>query len=201
TLSFELSLFNHRVIVNSGVSLYGGLLANHLSDPERQRQRGTAAHSTITIDRMDSSEVWGAFRLARRAGIVSFNKSINKNNIIVSASHNGYQRLYGKPIHTREWKYSERTLLITDNISGVGEHNIEAIFPFHPDVELINIEEEKLICGIFGNEFQVEFDGIGNLILKESTYHPEYGVSIDNKHLVFQSISQLPFKLITRILW
>ena len=58
TLSFELSLFGRRVIVNSGTSVYGG-------GPERRRQRGTAAHSTVAIEGTDSSEVWG--RISRRA--------------------------------------------------------------------------------------------------------------------------------------
>ena len=60
TLSFELSLFGQRVIVNGGTSRYG-------TGPERLAERGTAAHSTVQIDGTDSSEVWGGFRVARRA--------------------------------------------------------------------------------------------------------------------------------------
>lgn len=54
TLSFELSLNDMRLLVNSGTSCYGSGL-------ERQRQRGTAAHNTLIIDDYDSSEVWGGF--------------------------------------------------------------------------------------------------------------------------------------------
>jgi len=60
TLSFELSLFGQRCIVNPGVSRYG-------TGAERLRQRGTAAHSTVAVDGQNSSEVWGGFRVARRA--------------------------------------------------------------------------------------------------------------------------------------
>ncbi|MEY6432337.1 heparinase II/III-family protein [Thioalkalicoccus limnaeus] len=60
TLSFELSLFGQRTIVNGGTSRYG-------SGPERLAERSTAAHSTVQIDGADSSEVWGGFRVARRA--------------------------------------------------------------------------------------------------------------------------------------
>ena len=56
-LSFEMSLFGERLIVNSGISTYN-------TGPERQKQRGTLAHSTITIDVTDSSEVWNGFRVA-----------------------------------------------------------------------------------------------------------------------------------------
>ena len=60
TLSFELSLFGQRVLVNSGTSCYG-------LGPERLRQRGTAAHNTVVVDGENSSEVWGGFRVAGRA--------------------------------------------------------------------------------------------------------------------------------------
>ena len=43
TLSFEMSVFDMRFIVNSGTSVYG-------LGAERLRQRGTAAHSTVVID-------------------------------------------------------------------------------------------------------------------------------------------------------
>src|SRR5450759_4718040 len=60
TLSFELSLHGRRVLVNGGTSTYE-------SGDERLRQRGTAAHNTVVVDGQDSSEVWGSFRVARRA--------------------------------------------------------------------------------------------------------------------------------------
>jgi uncharacterized heparinase superfamily protein len=60
TLSFELSLFNERFLVNSGTSCYG-------ISPERLRQRASAAHNTLVINGQNSSEVWGSFRVARRS--------------------------------------------------------------------------------------------------------------------------------------
>src|SRR5690606_5224257 len=62
TLSFELSLNGRRVLVNGGTSTYE-------NDAERLRQRGTASHNTVVVDGHDSSEVWGAFRVARRARV------------------------------------------------------------------------------------------------------------------------------------
>jgi len=60
SLSFELSLFDQRIIVNGGTSCYG-------ISPQRLRERQTIAHSTVEIDKMSSSEVWSSFRVARRA--------------------------------------------------------------------------------------------------------------------------------------
>ncbi len=50
TLSFELSLFGQRVIVNSGTSVFG-------IGEQRQLERGAAAHSTVVVDGENSSEV------------------------------------------------------------------------------------------------------------------------------------------------
>ncbi|MCB1743474.1 MAG: alginate lyase family protein, partial [Gammaproteobacteria bacterium] len=55
TLSVELSVGAHRLLVNSGTSSYA-------KDEERLRQRGTAAHNTVIVDGVDSSEVWSGFR-------------------------------------------------------------------------------------------------------------------------------------------
>lgn len=60
TLSYEISYKGKRVVVNSGIDRYG-------SSKERIRQRGTAAHNCMVVDGKDSSEVWGGFRVGRRA--------------------------------------------------------------------------------------------------------------------------------------
>jgi uncharacterized heparinase superfamily protein len=97
TLSFELSLFGQRVVVNSGTSRYG-------LGPERLRQRGTAAHSTVEVNGADSSEVWGGFRVARRAR--PFDLAIQQDDgaLSVTCAHDGYRRLPGRPIHRRRWR-------------------------------------------------------------------------------------------------
>ncbi|WP_434143872.1 heparinase II/III domain-containing protein [Photobacterium leiognathi] len=108
TLSFELSLFGHRVFVNSGTSEYG-------LTKERLRQRQTAAHNTIEVDGEDSSEVWGGFRVARRAYPSTPIINQSKNDISISCSHNGYKRLSGKVTHKRTWSFKERAILIEIN--------------------------------------------------------------------------------------
>lgn len=92
TLSFELSAGRERVVVDSGTSTY-------TIGPTRTWQRSTAAHSTVTIDGADSSEVWGGFRVARRARVQDV--QISPERAVVSASHDGYMRLPGKPQHLK----------------------------------------------------------------------------------------------------
>ena len=60
TLSFELSVDGERLISNSGTSTYE-------RGAQRTYERSTRAHNTVEVDGENSSEVWAAFRVARRA--------------------------------------------------------------------------------------------------------------------------------------
>ncbi len=128
TLSFELSLFGQRVIVNGGTSRYG-------SGPERLRERQTTAHSTVEIDGHSSSEVWGGFRVARRAYPLALSVSQQTEQVTVACSHTGYQRLPGRAVHRRQWAFASTSLTVTDCVSG--RFNVAiARYLFHPDLKL-----------------------------------------------------------------
>ena len=194
TLSFELSIFSHRVVVNSGTSIYG--IGN-----ERIRQRGTFAHSTVVIDKENSSEIWSGFRVARRAKVYEVRNSKQDKKTYLSASHDGYKRLPGKPIHFRQWIFSEGLLEIIDGVSGKGYHNIQVVFPLHPDVKIIDSKNNNIILEVANNRINIGFEGAGSLAIIESTYHPEFGLSIQSNKLVYQFTGQLPVEVITRIDW
>ncbi len=194
TLSFELSLFGHRVIVNSGCSMYG-------TGVERQRQRGSSAHSTVTIDGENSSEVWGGFRVARRARIHQREHLENNDRLKISACHDGYQRLPGKPVHHREWSFSNRSIVIKDNIQGELKHHIEVIMQLHPVVEVIGIQGSKATLSVAGNIIVVESTGDGCLELEKSTFHPEFGLNVASSKLVYRCHGLLPKQIVTKISW
>jgi uncharacterized heparinase superfamily protein len=194
TLSFELSIFSHRVVVNSGTSMYG--IGN-----ERIRQRGTLAHATVVIDSENSSEVWSGFRVARRAKVYQVKTSTQDKKTYLSAYHDGYKRLPGKPIHSRQWILSEGLVEIVDRISGKGYHDIQVVFPLHPDVVIIERKKNNIILDVANNSINIAFEGAGNLEIIESAYHPEFGLSIQNNKLIYQLLGQLPVEVITRIDW
>jgi uncharacterized heparinase superfamily protein len=194
TLSFELSIYSHRVVVNSGTSIYG-------IGKERIRQRGTFAHSTVVIDNENSSEIWSGFRVARRAKVYQVKTSTQDKKTYLSAYHDGYKRLPGKPIHSRQWILSEGLVEIVDRISGKGYHDIQVVFPLHPDVVIIERKKNNIILDVANNSINIAFEGAGNLEIIESAYHPEFGLSIQNNKLIYQLLGQLPVEVITRIDW
>jgi uncharacterized heparinase superfamily protein len=129
TLSFELSLFGQRVIVNGGTSCYG-------TGSVRESERGTPAHSTVTVDDQDSSEVWAAFRVARRAQPLDLAIEREGPILRVSCAHDGYRRLPGKPFHRRTWTLEPGHLRVRDQIDGRFRSGV-ARFHLHPAVKVV----------------------------------------------------------------
>lgn len=188
TLSFELSLFGARFIVDSGCSTY-------VEGPERLRQRGTQCHNTIAIAGQDSSEVWGGFRVARRARPFDVSAMQQNDRIRISAAHDGYRRLRNGPAHRRQWCLSPGRLEIHDELdTGIG--GAVARLHFHPDVTLES-DAERTIAEIAGRRMEIRVSG-GVATLEHTTWHPEFGVSLKSRAL---SVSMSGQQLTTTVTW
>ena len=172
TLSFELSLFGQRVFVNSGTSRYG-------AGAERLRQRGTAAHNTVTIDGADSSEVWGGFRVARRARPFDLAAARNDGVLEVACAHDGYRRLPGRPVHRRHWCLGAHGLAVEDSLDG---HWREAVARYYlgPQVEVTADGCAGKLRLPGGESARWRATG-ADVRVVPSTWHPEFGLSVENR--------------------
>lgn len=180
TLSFEVSLFGERLIVNSGTSCYG-------TGADRTWQRSTAAHSTVTVDGGNSSEVWGGFRVARRAYPFDLNFTDSDGRYDVSCSHDGYRRISSDIVHRRNWILSDSELIIRDGVEGSFKEAM-AYFYFYPGI-ICNLDNGKKGHLRLLNGKSVSFvieEGRGSF--GNTTYYPEFGISLDNVCL-FVSLS------------
>ncbi len=196
TLSFEWSLGNQRIVVNGGTSVYG-------TDAQRQQQRGTAAHSTLAIDAHNSSEVWSGFRVGRRAQVSNIYSDASGKALVVGATHNGYSHLPGRPLHRRDWKLDHNKLIITDRVDGRGRHTAEINFHLHPDVQaapgqgheidIVHKNGEKLATVIASC-----IDGIE---IAKSSWHPEFGMSIESQCLRISLAGEAPLSNQTTFKW
>ena len=193
-LSFEMSLFGKRLIVNSGISTYE-------KNSERQLQRGTLSHSTITVDGVNSSQVWNGFRVAKRAKVFDIRSTKISDNFKFSACHNGYEKYTRKILHCREWNISKNSLVIVDNIIGKGMHEVSSVLPLHPEVEVSDLEDNSAILLCNEKKVKINFKGEGLLQVVSSKYHPEFGLSVDNKKLLYSYTGYLPFKITINISW
>jgi uncharacterized heparinase superfamily protein len=180
TLSFELSLFGQRILVNSGTSCYGNSV-------ERLRQRGTAAHNTVVIGGENSSEVWGGFRVARRArpGLVHVRKD---TELSVTCSHDGYRRLPGQPVHMRRWVLNGASLTVTDVVHG-GRLYAEGRYHFHPSLTIESDQGGRSGTGGTpnGRTFAWHID-VGEGQIEKTTWHPRFGASETNVCIVLRLV-------------
>lgn len=173
TLSFEMSFRGQRVLVNSGTSEYG-------LSAERQRQRGTAAHNTLVLDDEDSSEVWAAFRVARRARARLLEVHGENSEVSIMGEHDGYRRLRGKNIHRRCWKLQAQELVIEDEVDGTFR-SAKCFFHLHPAVHLQRAGDSELqLSDSRGLLLKMHFEGAAQVQITDSTWHPEFGVAVAN---------------------
>ena len=150
TFNFEFLYKGRPIIIDTGISTYE-------KNSTRQLERSTESHNTIRVDGKDSSEVWGGFRVARRAKIISFIE--NENNI--AATHDGYRRI--GVFHTRKFNKLSQKLIIKDVIDSKKRHQIESFLHFHPDCN-ISFEENKIMVD---SEITITFTNHRNLIIQE----------------------------------
>ncbi|HJO96468.1 MAG: heparinase II/III family protein [Rhodospirillales bacterium] len=86
TLGFEMSVGRQRFVVNCGAA----------RDPKwRAALRSSAAHSTVIVDDVNSSEVLSPEGLGRRPDHVFATRREAHGNLLIEASHDGYAHLFG----------------------------------------------------------------------------------------------------------
>lgn len=192
TLSFELSINNERVIVNSGTSVYG-------VSAERLRQRGTEAHSTISIDGKNSSDVWSGFRVGKRAKPFNVKCDSTLEEVNFSASHDGYKHLPGSPIHTRYFRFKNKTWFIEDKVTGLNNRLISNFF-LHPEIDVIKNENDILLSKRGKHIAQFKTNVLSKLSIVSSTYHDRFGVSKKNKCIQINGITPSEIKIEIEIL-
>jgi len=179
SLSFELSLGESRIFVNSGTSLYG-------MSEERLRQRGTSAHNTVVLNDHNSSEVWSGFRVARRANIGNrvIGKVLNEQTVEFSAAHSGYKKQGINCIHHRTWAVSSTSCEINDAIQGEFNSAVGALH-LHPDIKVNFVDSSR--CIIHSSDYEIELETIGaDLSIIDSTWHPGFGIVMASKKLTLQ---------------
>ncbi|PXX88893.1 heparinase [Marinobacter vulgaris] len=190
TLSCELSLFGQRVLVNSGISQYG-------DDAERHRQRSTAAHNTVELDGENSTEVWAGFRVARRAEPFNVAMQQDEHQLVIQGSHNGYRRLPGKIVHRRRWLARNISLEVVDELEGRFQKAV-CHWHFHPDIAVERDGESRFKVRLpSGQVVLIEVSG-GSAYLAKSSWHPGFGISIDNQKLIIVFSDR---KVTTRVCW
>lgn len=124
SLQIILDIDDQPLLVDTGTSTYE-------SSPRRQIERITSAHNTVQIGGFEQSEMWAAFRVARRSCpriLVDTPEHLSVN----------LERIPGTDsTHTRNIKMTESEIFITDSVSSSTGVQSRAFFHFFPGTELI----------------------------------------------------------------
>jgi hypothetical protein len=185
-LSIQLAAFGEPYIVDPGSYCYS-------ADPaERDRFRGTAAHSTLTVDGRGQAEPARLFHWRSRpqARLLCWDEDV------AEAEHDAYAPV----VHRRRVLFDRSSLLwvVEDELDGEGEHRVDLRFQLAP----LRAELVDGWCRVRGN------GGHGLLLhtfseaplaseLSQGWVSPDYGRRVPAPLLTHSVTAALPLRLVT----
>lgn len=164
-LSFELDLGGIPVAVDSGVSGYRG-------DPLREYVRSTRAHNTVTVAGREQSEIWGDYRMARRARALPGKRRLE----------GGAYRFEGacRPHfdhgveHRRTFDFWGESLEVRDTVRGADGAQVTSHLHLHPGFTL-RPSGNGFLARAEGIEVLIEPFGFGALEISSGAHDPIQG--------------------------
>jgi len=194
TLSYELALDGTRLIVDSGVHDYE-------SGAKRFASRSTCGHNTVMIDGCEQSEIWGTFRVARRARPLSALLEAHPPGCTFEGTHDGYRRLQGSPVHRRQFRYDGAGVIeVVDEISGGGTHDIASRVRLAPGYTPVIKGSYAVVAGPDGPPVaRIEFSDGTKPRLEAGWYFPQFGVQLACHVVALEASGRLPLRLSYRI--
>lgn len=146
-----------QVVIDPGTSTYN-------ISAQRNSERSTKSHNTISIDNFNQSDVWREFRIGKRAKCTLLNA--DSNSII--ASHSGYAHLGS--MHTRSFKKVNNQLELIDKVvsSKINKYNILGNILLSDGLQIdLGNKIAKISSSEIGN---IELFASVELLLIESTF-------------------------------
>lgn len=128
-LSIEVSIHGKTLLTDSGTYTY------HESRELRDYFRSTAAHNTLEIDGVSSSEPATAFSWKTRAEAKRNNWVSTDRFDLFEGSHNGYERLTDPATHSRSILFLKNDYwIVRDMVETQGEHDYSLNFHFDTSI-------------------------------------------------------------------
>ena len=173
TLSYELSLNGHLIVVNAGVFQYAG--------DERNIYRATRSHNTVEINNAEQHEIWSTFRVARRGYPQNVSLSHRNHELFFTGQHTGYQRLKGKPVHQRDIHLTKNTMNVIDRVIGKAQHTAKSFIHLHPEVEILSQSNNQLQLKKANSIFLIDISAGLDWLVDEYEYSAEFGLKATAK--------------------
>jgi hypothetical protein len=125
-LAFTLSVGGKEFLIDPGTYAY------HTQGAWREYFRGTSAHNTLRVDGQDQSVQGGNFMWLKKAEATCSHWHSSPTEDVFEGWHDGYRRLSDPVTHLRRIHLDKLNgkIIIEDQLTMDGEHNIELFFHF-----------------------------------------------------------------------
>ena len=172
-LSFELSHGSEKIVVNCG--------SPHVNNKKwSDAMRSTAAHSTLAIDEINSSDIFFEKDTTTRIANVHSQRQENEGGYWINATHSGYEKLFGL-IHKRNIHIDGKNLIIRGkDCFKRSNHQTPLLgnpkkfflrFHIHPSVKLSVTGSKKKVVLKLNNDLGWEFIcSLPKIQIKEGIY-------------------------------
>lgn len=201
-LGIQCALFGEPCLIDPGT---GGYTA----EPRwRDYFRGTAAHSTVTVDGLGQADPDGPFKWRQRPRARLRRWLSNDAFDLADADHDAYHRLPDPVTHRRRVLFSKpRYWLVIDELDGKQEHRIDLRFQFAPSMQVLTGSDgwviarhangrgcRMLVCATTPLE-AARFDGQLDPIRGWNS--PDYGRREPSPQIVYSTTARLPLRFVT----
>lgn len=178
TFNYELRIDGVPFIVDTGVSTYN-------KNERRQYERSTSAHNTVSIEGRDSSEVWGGFRVGRRAEVCVE----QDDKMEVRAYHDGFGK---KCLHYRTFDLNNKYFEIVDQLST----NVSAVNLIHfaPNVVIESMKNNVIVTNIA----EIHICGVNFVEVEDEMVSTEYNKFDDIKVLKMYFTKDMKYSIVIR---
>jgi uncharacterized heparinase superfamily protein len=173
-LSFELSINKTRCIVDTGCGSY--------QNPEIRRHcRRTSSHNLPLIELSEQSDIWGAFRMGKRAKIL--HRSFDSQNalLIVEFADQYDQRF------RREILFESRSIKIRDRMY---DRRITGTFcsliHLHPDTQILASNESNCL-ELSRNKVEFKIKSTARLRSEPHRWYPDFGKVEKSEKLILSN--------------
>lgn len=201
-LAFELVVAGRPVLVDAGTYAYSG--------PERNAFRDAAAHNTVTLDDISSSEpAAGPFRWSRSAAVRSDRWHASKRGTFVAGSHDGYAWLPAPARHRRAILHLAGDYwVVRDRIDSEGAHEVAVRFHCAPGLDtcirsgaapdtaaagMTAIDGDPVLqLAVFGRQ--------GRLVVEDGWVSRQYGLRESSRIIIWRQSGTGPQEIVTFLL-
>jgi len=203
-LSIQCSAFGKRFLTDPGTYTYAGA-------PEwRDFFRGSAAHSTVTVDGRGQAVPAGPFAWRERPAARLRRFSTTRDFDFADAEHDAYASLPDPVRHRRRVLFVKpRFWVIVDDLLGGKEHRVELRFQFGPMVVTVDPQGWARACVTGRHDLRIRALSAAPLEAEvregetepiEGWVSPDYGRRLPAPMLIYRAVARLPLRIVTLVL-